>query len=114
VTFQSIISRTAPDPPPVSLGGIIITRNPMPVIVSSSQAIVPSDANGLVTIQPTNGTVQGAIQILDTAVAGGSTLPFSLQSLWPVQTQGTTGKKFSLHSDFDDVLQRHTDESRQY
>jgi hypothetical protein len=58
--------------------------------VSSSQTLVLSDANGLATIQPSNGAVPGAIEILDTAAVGGSTLPFSLQSLWPVQAHGTT------------------------
>jgi hypothetical protein len=101
VTFQSIISRTAPDPPPVPLEEIIITRNPMPVIVSSSQATMLSDVNGLAMIQPSNGTVQGVIQILDTAVAGGSSLQFSAQSLWPIHTQGTTEKRISSDVDLD-------------
>jgi hypothetical protein len=89
VTYQSIISRIAPDPPPIPLGGIIIDRNPMPVIVASSQAVVASDISGLATIQPSSGTIQGPIQILDTATVGNSTLIFSLQSLPapPTQTQ---------------------------
>jgi hypothetical protein len=106
VSFQSIISRMAPDPPQVSLGGIIITRNPMPVIVSSSQVIVPSDASGLATIQPGNGANFGAVEILETATAGVSTLQFGLQSLWPVVTQGMMQKQFSSHSDFDHAIPR--------
>jgi hypothetical protein len=106
VTFQSIISRTAPAPPPVSLGGIIITRNPMPAIVSSSQTVVPSDASGLATVQPATGANFGAVEILETATAGVSTLQFSLQSLWPVITQGMMQKQFSSPSDFVHAIPR--------
>jgi len=106
VTFQSIISRTAPAPPPVSLGGIIITRNPMPAIVSSSQTVVPSDASGLATVQPATGANFGAVEILETATAGVSTLQFSSQSLWPVITQGMMQKQFSSPSDFVHAIPR--------
>jgi hypothetical protein len=109
VTFQSIISRTAPAPPPVSLGGIIITRNPMPVIVSSSQTVVASDASGLATVQPATGANFGAVEILETVTAGVSTLQFSMQSLWPVVSQGMMQKQFSLPSDFDHAIPRRPD-----
>jgi hypothetical protein len=110
VGFQSIVSRTAPTPPIVTLGGIIITRNPMPVIVSSSQASVASDANGLATLQPPNDAVFGAVQIVETATAGASTLHFNLQSLWPVVTRGMVEKMIERDSAFKGFIPNHSDE----
>jgi hypothetical protein len=81
----------------------------MPVIVSSPQTVVPSDASGLATVQPATGANFGAVEILETATAGVSTLQFSLQSLWPVVTQGMMQKQFSLPSDFDHAIPRRPD-----
>jgi hypothetical protein len=76
----------------------------MPVIVSSSQALVTSDANGLATLQPPNGAIFGAVQILETAVAGASMLPFNLQSLWPIVSQGTAEKIIEHDSGFKGII----------
>ena len=84
VTFQVVVSRPVPAPPPVSIGGIMVTRNPAPIIVSSSQIFLLSDEAGQATLQPSAGTVQGAIVIQGTSAAGISILPFRLQSLTPV------------------------------
>ena len=80
VTFQVVVFRPTPVTPPVSVGGIIITRNPAPIIVSSSQMSVLSDEAGQAVLQPP-GSAQGAIVIQGTAAVGPSVLPFSLQSL---------------------------------
>jgi hypothetical protein len=84
VIFQEVVSRPSTPSPPVSVGGIIVTRNPAPVIVSSSQVAFQSDAAGLVTLQPPAGGAQEAIVIQGTSAAGTSVLPFLLQSLMPV------------------------------
>jgi hypothetical protein len=110
VGFQSIVARAAPTPSGVSVGGIIITRNPMPVIVSSSQALVPSDANGLATMQPPNGEIFGAVEIVETATAGASTLQFNLQSLWPVVPSGLVEKIVEQHSGSKSLGWNHLDE----
>lgn len=83
VTFQVVVSRPATAPPPVSIGGIIIGKNPPPVIVSSSRMSVLSEGSGLAPLQPSTGTVQGALVIQGTAAAGTSVLAFQLQSLLP-------------------------------
>ncbi len=88
VTFQVVVSRPAPAPPPVSIGGIIVTRNPAPIIVSSSRISVLSDVSGLATLQPSSGAAQGAIVIQGTSAAGASILPFRMQSLSPVVAPG--------------------------
>jgi hypothetical protein len=84
VTFQVVVSRPVTAPPPVSIGGIVVTRNPVPVIVSSSQVSVLSDGSGLSTLQPFPGATRGELVIQGTAAAGISLLPFELQSLVPV------------------------------
>jgi hypothetical protein len=63
VTFQVVVSRPTLAPPPVSIGGVIVIRNPAPIIVSSSQMSLLSDAAGLATLQPSSGAAQGAIVI---------------------------------------------------
>jgi hypothetical protein len=84
VTFQSLLGRTNNDAPIVSGGDTIITRDAMPIILGMSQAFVTSDANGLASIQPSAGGFQGALAILGTVTAGSGSLPFQLQSLWPM------------------------------
>jgi hypothetical protein len=84
VSFQTVVSRPVTAPPPVLIGGIVVTRNPVPVIVSSTQVSVLSDGSGLATLQPATGGTQGALLIQGTAAAGTSILPFELQSLLPV------------------------------
>ena len=91
VTFQVVVSRPAPAPPPVSIGGTIITKNPPPVMVSSSRVAVLSDGLGLATLQPATGGGPGALVIQGTAGAGTSLLPFQLQSLPPVAPAAASG-----------------------
>ena len=84
VLFQSLLGRTMADAPIVSGGDTNITTNPMPIILGMSQAAVNSDAKGLATMQPSTGGFQGALAILGTVTAGPASLPFQLQSLWPM------------------------------
>jgi hypothetical protein len=84
VTFQVVVSRSVTAPPPVSIGGIVVTKNPAPVIVSSSQVSVMSDVSGLATLQPFTGGNRGALVVQGTVAAGISVLAFQLESLLPV------------------------------
>jgi hypothetical protein len=88
VTFQVVVSRPVPTPSPVTIGGIIISRSPAPVIVSSSRLAVLSDATGQATLQPSTGGAMGAVLIQGTAAAGVSVLSFQLQSLSPPASSG--------------------------
>ena len=85
VAFDTVVSRPAPAPLPISIGGIVITRNPAQVIVSSSRSSVLSDISGLATLQPFLGAAQGPTLIQGSSAAGISTISFSMQSLRPVQ-----------------------------
>ncbi|HEX3352378.1 MAG TPA: IPT/TIG domain-containing protein [Terriglobales bacterium] len=97
VTFQVVVSRPVAAPAPVSIGGIVITKTPAPVIVSSSQFSVASDAAGLATLQPSASGALGAIVIQGTSAAGAGILPFRLQSLVPVtQAAGASQSAGSL------------------
>jgi hypothetical protein len=102
LTFQVVVSRPTTAPPPVSVGGIIIVRNPAPVIVSSSRLTLLSDSAGLASLQPSTGGAQGPILIQGASAAGASNLPFRLQSLLPV-VQPASGaflpKEFGLQKD---------------
>jgi hypothetical protein len=84
VLFQSLLGRTTNDAPIVSGGDTTFTRDPMPIILGISQAFVTSDENGLASIQPSTGGFLGALAILGTVTAGPGSLPFQLQSLWPM------------------------------
>jgi hypothetical protein len=84
VLVQSLLGRTTDNAPIVSGGDTNIRTNPMPIILGMSQATVTSDANGLATTQPSTGGFQGALAILGTVTAGPESLPFQLQSLWPM------------------------------
>jgi hypothetical protein len=84
VTFQSLLGRTNNGAPIVQGGDTTITGDPMPIILGMSQVSVASDANGLAGVQPSTGGFQGALAILGTVTAGGGSLPFQLQSLWPM------------------------------
>jgi hypothetical protein len=84
VMFQSLLGRTNNDAPIVSGGDTNITRNPMPIVLGMSQTSVTSDANGLASMQPSAGGFQGALAIQGTVTAGSGSLPFQLQSLWPM------------------------------
>jgi len=84
VVFQSLIGRTQNDAPIISGGDTNISRNPLPVVLASTQSTVISDANGLATFQPSTGGFQGALAIVGTASTGAQQVPFQLQSLWPI------------------------------
>ena len=84
VAFQSLIARAPQGLPVVWIGDTGITSIPMPVILASSQISVPSDANGIASVQPSSGGVQGPVIVLGTATAGSSSLQFALQSFSPV------------------------------
>jgi hypothetical protein len=84
VLFQSLLGRTNNNAPIVSGGDTTITTNPMPIILGTSQASVTSDVNGLASMQPSTGGFQGALAILGTVTAGPGSMPFQLQSLWPM------------------------------
>jgi IPT/TIG domain-containing protein len=92
VIFDSIVTRPTPNAPVLTTGEAIITHNTMPVIVSSSQVAVPSDANGLATIRPSGG-IHGSTLILGTTTTGASTLQFTLQSLSPINPGGSNVRK---------------------
>jgi hypothetical protein len=88
VVFQSYVGRwNQASPVQWIIGDTIITRNPMPVILYSSQATVSSDADGLATLTPSVGGLAGALEIQGTAAVGGSTLPFELQSFVVAQDE---------------------------
>ena len=81
VSFQIVVSRPAINSVPVSIGGIVITRNPPPVILSSERVSLASDVSGQAAIGSPAGGVQGPVVVQGTAAAGVSILPFQLQSL---------------------------------
>jgi len=91
VAFQVVVSRPANAPPPVSIGGIVITRNPPPIIVSSFQVSVLSDGSGVATFQPLTPGASGALVVQGTIAAGTSLLPIQLQSLAPVAPSASSG-----------------------
>jgi hypothetical protein len=80
VVFRTVIVRSVTDPPPVSVGGIIINRKPPPVILFSSKASALSTVDGLATLQPSMGGFSGPLTIQGTATAGTETLSFELRS----------------------------------
>jgi hypothetical protein len=84
VLFQSLMGRTNNDAPIVSAGDTNITRDQMPIILGMSQASATTDANGLAIMQPSTAGFTGALAILGTITAGSGSMPFQLQSLWPV------------------------------
>jgi hypothetical protein len=86
VVFQSTVERAGIPGSSTSAGDTTITPNPTPIILSSSQAFVTSDGNGLATFQPTTGGITGALEVVGTATVGTSTVQFALQSL-PTTTQ---------------------------
>ncbi len=84
VVFDSDVFRPAQDTPVETVGETIITRHSAPVILSSSQLLVTSDANGLASVLPSPGTASGAVEIEGTATVGDSEpLRFEAESLWP-------------------------------
>ena len=84
VAFQSLVARAPQGLPVVWIGDTGITSIPMPVILASSQISVLSDVNGIASVQPSSGGVQGPVIVLGTSTAGSSSLQFALQSFSPV------------------------------
>jgi len=84
VLFQSLIGRPGNDAPIFLAGDTNVTRDSLQIILGTSQSSLTSDANGLAAIQPSTGGFQGALAILGVASAGPGSVPFGLQSLWPV------------------------------
>jgi hypothetical protein len=90
VQFQSVLGRTPGGEPIVVGGDTIIGRNPMPIILGTSQVSLNSDSNGLASVTPSAGNFTGALAILGTVVTvgpvtvGPASMPFQLQSLWPM------------------------------
>jgi hypothetical protein len=84
VLFQSLLGRTSNDTPIISGGDTTISQNPMPIILGTSQVAVTSGANGLASVQPSTGGFTGALAILGTVTGGSGSMPFQLQSLWPI------------------------------
>jgi hypothetical protein len=81
VIFQSVIGRAPNNEPLQWIDDLGIMQNPMPVILGSSQVSVISDANGLASIQPSAGSIQGPVLILGTTSVGNGSQQFVLQSL---------------------------------
>ncbi|MCU1297653.1 MAG: hypothetical protein JWO91_1931 [Acidobacteriaceae bacterium] len=81
VAFQMMVGRLPNNQPIIFVGQAGVTQPEIPVILSSSQVIIESDANGLASIQPSAGGIQGPIVILGAAGAGNNTVQFALQSL---------------------------------
>jgi hypothetical protein len=81
VVFQVMVGRLPSNQPIIFVGQTGNTRPEIPVILSSSQATIQSDGNGLAAIQPSAGEIQGPIVILGAAGVGSSTTQFALQSL---------------------------------
>lgn len=80
VIFQTVVIRSVPDPPPVSVGGIIINRKPSPVILSSSKSSALSSVDGLATLQASTGGFSAPLTIRGTASTGAEALSFELRS----------------------------------
>ena len=84
VIFQSLLGHTNNAAPIVPGGDTNISTNPLPILLGTSETSVVSDLDGLASMQPSTGSFQGALAILGTVTAGGGTMPFQLQSLWPL------------------------------
>jgi hypothetical protein len=87
VFFQSVVGRSPNGEPILWIGQSGISQPTVPVILGESEATVLSDVNGLASVQPTAGGVQGAVVVLGAAFAGASTVDFQLQSLLPIVSQ---------------------------
>lgn len=84
VFFQSLVGRSPDGEPVLWIAQSGISQPIVPVILAESQVTVLSNINGLATVQPATGGIQGAVLISGTASAGANTLDFVLQSLLPV------------------------------
>lgn len=77
--FTAMVCRQSQAGPGRTVGDTIITDNPAPIILSSSQATILSDVNGLSAwipaAAPANTVIEGS------SAVGSATLPFQLQTL---------------------------------
>jgi hypothetical protein len=80
VAVQDIVSRIDPASDPLNIGGILIGRNPAPVVITSSRFAMISDNNGQIAIVLSPGNASGSVQIQGTASAGVGVIGFNLQS----------------------------------
>jgi hypothetical protein len=56
---------------------------PQRVILAQSSAAGVSGADGIVSVQPSAGSISGPVEIEITATGGNSTLEFEVESMWP-------------------------------
>ena len=84
VLFQSTVERQPQGSTAVSGGDTTITRSPAPIILAFTQSTAVSDTNGLASFLPSANGFSGALQIVDSATAGVSDLPFAMEVLLPM------------------------------
>ena len=87
VFFQSVVGRSPNDQPILWIAQSGISQPTIPVILAQSEVSLFSDVNGLATVQPAVGGIQGPVVILGAASAGSATINFQLQSLLPIGSQ---------------------------
>ena len=85
VFFQSLVGRSPNDEPILWIAQSGISQPTIPIILAQSQATVLSDSNGLASVQPTAGRIDGPVLVLGSASAGASAVDFELQSLLPLK-----------------------------
>jgi hypothetical protein len=80
VVFQSAVMRVDNDAAIEQSGDTIITSDPMPVILSSSQSTVSSNGSGISSLQLATG-LRFAAEVEGTASVGTSAVPFELEQV---------------------------------
>jgi hypothetical protein len=95
VLFQSTVLRPAGGNQTLAPADPIVTQTGTPVILSSSQNTIASDANGLASFVPSVGTFTGPLEI-EIQVSAGTTavLEDELESI-PAGSSGNTSSTFS-------------------
>ena len=94
VTFQSLIFLPDEDSPVETSGDGGISQHPMKVLLRSSSNAVATDANGLVTLQPSLGGFSRPLEIeIMATTANGASLQYELPVLPALasQTNGSSG-----------------------
>jgi hypothetical protein len=87
VFFQSVVGRSPDGQPILWIAQSGISQPTIPVILAQSEVALISDVNGLASVQPTAGGIQGPVVVLGAASAGPATINFQLQSLSPIASQ---------------------------
>jgi hypothetical protein len=90
--FNAMICRPQPADPARSVGDTVITQNPAPVILSTLQSTVASDANGLSLWQPPGSIPANAI-VEGSSAVGPAALAFQLQVLAASGSAGSREQK---------------------